>query len=422
MRISMVAIGSMGDVRPYILLGRELQRRGHQIRLLAFAPFEEKARKAGLDFLPLPGSLQRYMQNLMRPGGNALTFLPELEKALSGCKDALMDTILTGSRDAAAILTTFSMSAVYSVAEKLHIPCVQTYYFPLDPNEEYPLPIFPQLRLGRRYASASYKISYLVINAFERRLLTSWREKEGVEPPPLKPAPVMYIGTHRIPVLYAVSPHLLPRPADWDEHIYMTGFWQDVEAESYQPEEALAQFLASGDTPVDIGFGSMISGDMQRFFDKVAAAVEQTGLRVILDGGWSADELPAVDSPYIYLNRSYINHDWLFPRVRAVVHHGGAGTTASGLRAGKPTLIIPFGGDQPFWGDQVYRQGLGPKPIGRSLLTAGRLADALRDLCCNARYAENAARMGELIRAENGVAAAADIAEREIAAWNDEIK
>ncbi len=418
MRISMVAIGSMGDVRPYILLGRELSRRGHQIRLLAFAPFEEAARQAGLDFLPLPGSLQHYMQNLMRPGGNALTFLPELEKAISGCKDALMDTILTGSRDAQAILTTFSMSAVYSVAEKLSIPCIQTYYFPLDPNEEYPLPVFPQLHLGRRYAAASYKVSYLVINAFERRLLTSWREKEGVEPPPLKPAPVMYIGAHRIPVLYAVSPHLLARPADWDEHIYMTGFWQDTEAEGFQPREELTQFLKNGDAPVYIGFGSMISGDMQRFFDKVAAAAKETGLRVILDGGWSADELPAMDSPYIYLNRGYINHDWLFPRVRAVVHHGGAGTTASGLRAGKPTLIIPFGGDQPFWGDQVYRQGLGPKPISRTLLTAGRLAEALRDLCCNARYAENAARMGELIRTENGVQAAADIAEREIAEWN----
>lgn len=418
MRIAMVAIGSTGDVRPYILLGKEFLRRGHQVRLIAFAPFE-KVRQEGLDFLPLPGNLHVYMQKLMRPGNSAITFLPELDKALSGVKDALMDTILMGCSDADAVLTTFSMAAVYSVAEKLGIPCIQTHYYPLDPNEEYPLPLFPQLP-GKKYAEMSYKLSYLFISAFERRLLTSWREKEGIEQPPLKPAPVMEIAGKRIPVLYAISPHLLQRPSDWDEHIYMTGFWQDTAAESYQPPEALQAFLSAGEAPVYIGFGSMVSGDMEKFFEKVSAAAEETKLRIILDGGWSAEELPALSSPYIYLNREYINHDWLFPRVRAVVHHGGAGTTASGLRAGRPTLIIPFGGDQPFWGEQVYKQGLGPKPISRLMLTSSKLADALRDLCCNAEYAQNAALMGEKIRSENGVLVAADIAEREIAAWRAE--
>ena len=196
MLFSMVAIGSTGDVRPYILLGRELQRRGHQTRLIAFAPFEKAARQAGMDFLPLPGSLHHYMESLMRPGNLAVTFLPQLQKAIAGCKDALMDSILTGSQGADAILSTFSLSAVNAVAEKLHIPYIQTYYFPLDPNADFPLPLFPQLP-GKRYAGASYRISWLAINAFERHMLADWRKAQGIEAPPIKSEPILTVDGHR---------------------------------------------------------------------------------------------------------------------------------------------------------------------------------------------------------------------------------
>lgn len=417
MLYAMVAIGSTGDVRPYTILAKELIRRGHQARLIAFAPFEKMARDAGMDFVPLPGNMYEYMANLMKPGGSLITFLPEIERSLSGCKEQLMDTVLEGARGADVLTTTFFGAAVYSAAEKLRIPCIQTHYFPLDPNEDFPLFMFPQVNLGKAYIDTTYKLSWLAINMFERRMLTDWRKTQGLEPPPLKPTPVMYIGSHRVPVLYAISPHLLPRPADWDEHIYMTGFWQDTAIAQYQPPKALQAFLDAGDTPVYIGFGSMVSGDMEKFFDKVVSAAADTGLRVILDGGWSAGELPGGSSRYIYRNTDFVNHAWLFPRVRAVVHHGGAGTTATGLCAGRPTLVIPFGGDQPFWGQQVYQKGLGPKPIQRTLLTAPRLADALRDLVCNARYAENAAQMGALMACEDGARAAADIIEKEVANW-----
>lgn len=415
MLFSMVAIGSMGDVRPYILLGRELQRRGHQTRLLAFAPFEEAARQEGMDFLPLPGSLHHYMESLMRPGNSVVTFLPQLQKAIAGCKDALMDSILAGSQGADAILSTFSLSAVNSVAEKLHIPYIQTYYFPLDPNADFPLPLFPQLP-GKRYAGASYRISWLAMNAFERYMLSGWRKAQGMDAPPIKSEPVLTVNGHRVPVLYAISPSLLERPDEWDENIYMTGFWQD-DCQQAQPDPQLQAFLDAGEPPVYIGFGSMVSSDMEKIFDKVAEALHETGLRAVVDGGWSSDSLPQKALPYVYYHTGYINHGWLFPRMRAVVHHGGAGTTASGLRAGRPTLVVPFCGEQAFWGHQVYQQQLGPKPLQRSLLTTGRLADALRDLCCNTRYAQNAAAMGERLRSEDGVGNAADLIEKLIAEW-----
>ena len=219
-----------------------------------------------------------------------------------------------------------------------------------------------------------------------------------------------------MPVLYAISPKLLERPSDWDDNIYMTGFWQE-ENEQAEPDHELQAFLDAGDAPVYIGFGSMVSSDMEKIFDKVVAALRETGLRAIVDGGWSSDILPAEKLPNVYYHTGYINHGWLFPRMRAVVHHGGAGTTASGLRAGRPTLIIPFCGEQAFWGHQVYQRELGPKPIQRSLLTASKLADALRDLCCDARYAQNAAQMGEMLRQEDGVGCAADLIERLIREW-----
>lgn len=417
MLLAMVALGSMGDVRPYTILGKELIRRGHTARLIAFAPFEGMAREAGMLFAPLPGNVYEYMANVLKPGANLITFLPEFEKSLSGCKEDIMNVVLAASRDADALVTTFCGAAVYSVAEKLAIPCVQTHYVPLDPNEDFPQFMFPRVNLGKAYIDTTYKLSWLALNIFERRMLTDWRREQGVEQPPLKPAPVMYIGSHRVPVLYAISPHLMSRPADWDERIHMTGFWQDASAGDFAPSKALADFLAGGEPPVYIGFGSMVSGDMERFFDKVMDALRATGLRAILDGGWSARELPPCAEAHIYRNTAFINHAWLFPRVKAVVHHGGAGTTATGICAGRPTLVIPFGGDQPFWGWQVHEKGLGPKPIHRTLLTASKLADALRDLACNSRYAQNAAAVGRLMAAEDGARKAADIIEREIARW-----
>ena len=235
-------------------------------------------------------------------------------------------------------------------------------------------------------------------------------------------SPDSYINGHKIPVLYAISPLLVPRAPEWDEHIHMTGFWTDPEPCEYEPEPSLVRFLEEGEKPVYIGFGSMVSGDMGQTLDIVLKAVAASGVRAIIGRGWGGGALDAaLSNPNVYV-ADYIPHDWLFSRVSAVVHHGGAGTTAAGVLACKPTLVVPFGGDQPFWGQRIYDLGIGPKPIKRENLTVEKLADALIKLTHTPRFNVAVSEIGERMKYENGTLLAADIVEREINDWIAEDK
>jgi sterol 3beta-glucosyltransferase len=184
------------------------------------------------------------------------------------------------------------------------------------------------------------------------------------------------------------------------------------------PDQTLVNFLASGEKPIYIGFGSIISKDMCKTLEIVQEAIKQSGVRAILQKGWGGISIKPFSSR-VYV-AEYIPHEWLFDQVAAVVHHGGANTTALGILKGKPTLVIPFGGDQPFWGMRVHDLGLGPKPIRRENLTVEKLTRALIDLSQNKSYSIAANEMGMRISEENGTMNAADIIEEEIKRWLDQ--
>lgn len=415
MKITMIAIGSTGDVRPYVILGRELKRRGHQIKIAAFAPFEEQVRSAGLDFFSVAGDVVDLMGHLMKPGVAGMSYLREAEKAIRKVAPVLLRDLMRAGEGAEAIICTFFGTMYYSVAEKYHVPCIQTHYFPMDPNPEMPISSSPFQHLGRGWNRLSYRIGYLLISLLEKRYLTDWRREHGLDLRSLRSKPDYSCNGHRIPAIYAVSPNLVPRPSCWDDKIHMSGFWWEPLPCDFTPAQEMLDFLNAGEKPVYIGFGSMVSGDMDATFRTVREAVEEAGIRAIIVSGW-AGELQPVNTERIY-HTQFVPHDWLFPYVSAAVHHGGAGTTAAALRAGLPSLVVPFGGDQPFWGDRVHRAGCGPKPVPRDGMTASRLAAALRDLTGNAMYRENAVAMRNAMMKENGVETAADLIEKEIEAW-----
>lgn len=217
-------------------------------------------------------------------------------------------------------------------------------------------------------------------------------------------------------MIYAVSPMVVPRPKAWGEHIHMSGFWWDNTPVTWEPPQDLVDFLEDGETPIYIGFGSMVSGNMSKTFAKVLKAVRAARVRAVISLGWGGKDMHLKSNHRVFF-ADYVPHDWLFPRVKAVVHHGGAGTTAAGLRYGKPTLVVPFGGDQPFWGNRVNAIGCGPRPISRDMMTVQRLTQGLIDLTTRGSYRVAAEEMGERLRTETGTKNAADIVEREIAAW-----
>ena len=422
MRISMVAIGSTGDVRPYVLLGKELKKRGHEVTIVCFDMTEKMVTEAGLNFAPLAGSVKDIFMAVMTPGTNGFTFLPKFKNALLDDLPQFLHTLEEGCKDAEAIICTFFGSVVYSIAEKHNIPCIQTHYFLMDYNDMFPITTAPGLKMGKAWNKVSYKMGYALINTLEWHYLSDWRSEEGMKSKKISMSPDYYINGHKIPVLYAISPLLVPRAPEWDEHIHMTGFWTDPEPCEYEPEPSLVRFLEEGEKPVYIGFGSMVSSDMGQTLDIVLKAVAASGVRAIIGRGWGGGALDAaLSNPNVYV-ADYIPHDWLFSRVSAVVHHGGAGTTAAGVLACKPTLVVPFGGDQPFWGQRIYDLGIGPKPIKRENLTVEKLADALIKLTHTPRFNVAVSEIGERMKYENGTLWAADIVEREINDWIAEDK
>lgn len=415
MKITMFAIGSTGDVRPYCILGRELKRRGHEVTIAAFSPFEEMVTQAGLNFFGIAGDVKDMMSHLMKPGAVGMSYLREAEKAIQNIAPVLLRDLLRAGEGAEAMLCTFFGTMYYSVAEYYHIPCVQTHYFPMDPNPLMPISSAPWPHLGAWWCRLSYRIGYLLISILEKRYLTDWRKQHGMDVRSLRTKPDYSCNGHRIPAIYATSPLLTPRPDCWDEHIYMSGFWWEEMNEDFTPDEELERFLQGAEQPVYIGFGSMVSGDMEDTFRTVTAAVEKSGVRAVIARGWAEGEKPCNTERIHYVD--FVPHDWLFKHVAAAVHHGGAGTTASSLRAGLPTLIVPFGGDQPFWGMRVHAAGCGPKPVPRDGMTVDQLAGALQELVSCDAYRKTAADVGRKLRVEYGVKTAADIVEREIGAW-----
>lgn len=200
----------------------------------------------------------------------------------------------------------------------------------------------------------------------------------------------------------------MPKPKDWGRHINVTGFSFLSTSSTYRPPQKLLDFIHAGKPPVYIGFGSIVVDDPQALTTTILEAIEIAKVRAVVARGWcdlggGARSLPA----NVFMLDS-CPHDWLFPQVSCVVHHGGAGTTAAGLAAGKPTVIVPFFGDQPFWGEMVFRMGAGPQPIPIKELSASRLATAIVSATTSATTSASALGLATCIAAEDGARAAVD--------------
>ncbi len=213
----------------------------------------------------------------------------------------------------------------------------------------------------------------------------------------------------KLPVLYGFSPTVIPKPTDWPPWIHVTGYWFLDRPSDWKPPEELVDFLKSGTPPVYIGFGSMSQIDPEEATDIVLEALRITRQRGILGTGWSG--LGKADLPPEVFRIESIPHDWLFPRISVVVHHGGAGTTATGLRFGIPSIITPLFGDQFFWAKRVYALGAGPAPIPKGKISKEILANAINEALHNKNILIRAEQLGEIIRSENGIGKAVEIVE-----------
>ncbi len=403
MHISILALGSRGDVQPYATLGSGLRSAGHEVRLITFESFASFAAENELDFHPIHG----YAQALVASGGADMLGLVRSFGALAGGYARDLSAPHLGETD---LIINQLPGGLYGfdLAEKYGIPMLMASVIPLVRTGAFPLMGFPKLPLPG-YNKVTYYLGEQIVWQMFRAVINRWRKETlNLHPLPLK-GYFDKFGTRDIPIINGFSQHVVPRPPDWDEHINMTGYWFP-ENKQWQPSSELSDFLEAGKPPVFIGFGSMPIKDPQRTTNIILEALKQSGQRGILHAGWGG--IGNQSLPDSVFKIDYAPYDWLFPRMGMVIHHGGSGTTAFGLRSGVPSCAIPFVFDQFYWGERIAQLGVGPRPIPYKQLTAERLADAIRFGVGDTQIRQNAFELGKKIRAEKGIENAVDLVGR----------
>lgn len=413
MRIAMIAPGSRGDVQPYVALGKGLVAAGHSIRLLTHENFEHFIEAHGLEYWSFRGNVQEVaqsqeMRELLAKGN----YLKIAAFQANAAKEAAVEWAEDGLAACNGMnLLIAGIGGLYigiSLAEKFNIPLLRAYFIPFTPTADFLGALFPKMGFSLK------GINYLSHHITRQIMWQGFREADNIvrqKALDLDPAP--FWGPYKsaaldgMPVLYGFSSAVIPQPSDWGADKRITGYWFLDTDEAWESSSELLNFLDAGSKPVYIGFGSMSNRNPGETARLILDALRMSGQRAILLSGWGG--LRPEDLPDSVLVLDSVPHTWLFPRVAAVVHHGGAGTTAAGLRAGVPTIIIPFFGDQPFWGARIAELGVGPRPIPRKRLTAERLAQAIRDTVASEEMRQRASKLGESIRSEDGVATAVEI-------------
>lgn len=417
MKIAIIAPGSRGDVQPYVALGKGLKEAGHTVRVLATQDFQNLVTAYGLDFFDMGGSMQTVAQSMqvLLEQGNFLKILSSMGGAAKSMVSQAARSGLAACQGVDLIIAGLAGFFVgLALSEKLGIPFIQAFYFPFTPTREFPnaLAPLPQRRLPAWANSLTHRLAQQMMwQNYRAADNQARRQVLHIAPAPFW-GPFASLLRQKQTVLYGYSPQVLPPPRDWDDFIHVTGYWFLEPPAEWKPPIDLVNFLQAGPPPVYIGFGSMGSSKPEETTDLISQALARTGQRGVLYSGWGG--LKREDLPETVFMVGSTPFSWLFPQMAAVVHHGGAGTTSMGLWAGIPSIVTPFMGDQPFWGRRVYELGVGPQPIPRRRLTVDRLAEAIRCAVSDTAMRERAARLGERIRAENGIARAVAVIEQNI--------
>lgn len=410
MKFVVATYGTEGDVRPLAALCRALMDAGHEASLLADRATLGIAQALGVPARALSGDIKGTLDpsaaisNVVGKDHG----LNSTAKALAGIANAnaetwLREIVAAAEGSDALIVSALAAFVGLSAAEHLGIKAVGAGFIPLSPTAEFASPFLPPSRVPHALNRLSHAfVNALLWRAFRKATNDARAKVCGL------PARKKMWTTH--PMLYGVSPSLVAQPSDWPANAHVCGQWLPPES-AWSPPDALAEFLAAGEAPVYVGFGSMVGFDRKALLSEVVAAVG--GRRALFYPGWSGTE--DLDLPGNFHVLGDTPHAWLFPKVSAVIHHGGSGTSHSAARAGVPSVVVPFAGDQWFWADRLQRAGVAAQAVSGHRLKASALARAIEH-AEQVQVVSRACQLGERMRTENGLAVATNTLEAIMAA------
>jgi sterol 3beta-glucosyltransferase len=413
MRIDVLAVGSRGDVQPFIALGLGLRAAGHQVRLVTLGGFEEFIGGRGLDHLTIGESPREIAKtdagrDWVKKRSSVLGYLRGFVRVAASKLEEGLDKYWRAAGDTEAIITApMGLLVGIHIAERLGVPMIRSQVDPPPVPTLYDWNGRKSLLAALGTSSAfSLDIAFNLLGWNLLRGSTNAARKRILGLPPL---PRVRWDLWRLPLLCGYSPLVAPAGPDFPKWIHVTGYWFLDDLPGWTPPRELLHFLASGPPPVFIGFGSTPFPNPEAATELVVRAVTQAGRRGIVVAGGSGLATGQLTSDVLSIDA--VPHDWLFTRVSAAVHHGGAGVTGAALRAGLPSVVVPVFADQPFWGKTVHRLGAGPRPIPAKALTEQNLSAAIRATDTIAMR-RRAAELGERIRSENGVTRAVEVIEQ----------
>jgi len=420
MKILISTLGTRGDVQPYIALALGLrQQAGHQPTLVTSYNFADWIKSYGVDLHPVRFSVQEFMQKpetqaVMKSGNPARLF--RMMRDIMGQTAAANDDFWQAAQEADFVVQSGTGVGALEMASQRNIPVAFAYVIPFAPTRAFPSFFVGPLRfsLGENYNYLTHKLMHQVLwSGMGGPMANGWRKRLGLRPWRSYTEMLDYGRSLGTPMLYGFSPNVLSKPPDWDAYQHITGYWFLDAQPDWQPPTDLLRFLENGPPPVYMGFGSINIGDSESKTRLVLRALELSGQRGVLLTGWGGLTRLPDSSNVLFVDN--VPHAWLFPRMAAVIHHGGAGTTGAGLRAGVPSIITPLAGDQCAWAEQAVKLGVGPRAPEIKKLTAEKLAQVIHIAVNDSTMRARAAALGEKIRAENGVARAVEIIERHAA-------
>ncbi len=413
MRILILTFGTRGDVQPYAALAQAAIAAGHEAAVCTAEGFRPLVEDAGVPYLHMDNDMLDLIQTEMPSMSGAGDGLRLVRRMTAAMRASLLDQWQAAQTFEPDLVVYHPKSlGGLHVAERLQIPAVVSLPLPFfTPTRAFPVPFIARWPLGGTANRLSYQFNRFTALAYGGMINAFRRDTLGLAPLSRWSDYLSLPDGRPLPALYGFSSAVVPVPADYPPHAHVTGYWFLPDPAAWQPPPDLQAFMGAGEPPLYIGFGSMGFGkNAATRGATILEAVRHVGARAVVATGWGGIDLTET-SDKIFVVRD-IPHEWLLPRTAAVVHHGGAGTTAAGLRAGRPTLICPVLGDQGFWAERISHLGAGPRPIAIRRLTTATLTERLHQLLTEPHYPTAANSIGEAIRSEDGTGQALRTLER----------